>query len=113
MPVVGSVALVVDKDARYFQRQLGGAVKRDQVQQHVKRGGRTAARPDFSVGISSDVNTAEAIWPTDLTYGTTYRAIIRFNQDTGTATLWIDASLSSDPSIVGSDDGAFSITSFD
>ncbi len=32
---------------------------------------------DFSVGISSDGSTADAIWATDLTYGTTYRAVAR------------------------------------
>ncbi|WP_115461033.1 T9SS type A sorting domain-containing protein [Winogradskyella aurantiaca] len=68
---------------------------------------------DYSVGISSDDNTAEDVWATDLTYGVTYRAIIRFNQDTGTATLWIDPTMSSDTSITGSPDGAFSVTSFD
>ena len=68
---------------------------------------------DYSVGISSDANTAEAVWGTDLTFGTTYRAIIRFNQDTGTAELWINPTMSSDTSIIGSDDGAASVDSFD
>ncbi len=68
---------------------------------------------DYTVGISSDANTAEAIWATDLTFGTTYRAVMRFNQDTGTSTLWIDPTADTDTSIVGTDDGAFSVTSFD
>lgn len=68
---------------------------------------------DYSVGISSDQNTAEAIWGTDLTFGTTYRAIIRFNQDTGTAELWINPTTSADTSIIGTDDGATSVDSFD
>jgi len=68
---------------------------------------------DYSVGISSDANIAEAVWGSDLTYGTTYRAVIRFNQDTGTAELWINPTTSSDTSIIGTDDGAFSATSFD
>ncbi|WP_400076319.1 T9SS type A sorting domain-containing protein [Winogradskyella sp. R77965] len=68
---------------------------------------------DYSVGISSDANIAEAVWATDLTYGTTYRAIIRFNQDTGTAELWINPATSTDTSIIGTDDGATSVDSFD
>ena len=68
---------------------------------------------DYTLGISSDANTAEAIWATDLTFGTTYRAVMRFNQDTGTSTLWIDPTADTDTSIVGTDDGAFSVTSFD
>ena len=68
---------------------------------------------DYTLGISSDANTAEAIWATDLTFGTTYRAVMRFNQDTGTSTLWIDPAVDTDTSIVGTDDGAFSVTSFD
>lgn len=68
---------------------------------------------DYSIGVSSDANTAEAVWATDLTFGTKYRAVMRFNQDTGTATLWIDPTADTDTSIVGTDDGAFSVTSFD
>jgi len=68
---------------------------------------------DYTLGISSDDNDAEAVWATDLTFGTTYRAVMRFNQDTGTATLWIDPTADTDTSISGTDDGAFSVTSFD
>lgn len=58
---------------------------------------------DYSVGIASDESTADATWPTDLTFGTTYRAIVGYDQDTNIAQLWIDASLQSDPSILGED----------
>ena len=58
---------------------------------------------DFSVGIASDDSTADAIWPADLTYGTTYRAIVRYDQVTNQAQLWIDASVDTDPSIMGDD----------
>lgn len=56
---------------------------------------------DYTVGIASGSSTAEAIWATDLTFGTTYRAIVRYNIDTDLAELWIDASADSDPSILG------------
>lgn len=68
---------------------------------------------DYSVGISSATSTAEATWSTDLTFGTTYRAVIRFNQDTGTAQLWINPALSTDTSISGSDSGAFDVGEFE
>ena len=58
---------------------------------------------DFSVGISSATSTANAVWAADLTYGTTYRAIVKFDQDTNIAELWIDASAPTDPSILGED----------
>ncbi len=58
---------------------------------------------DFSVGISSDSSTADAIWATDLTFGMTYRAIVKYDQDLNIATLWIDAALETDPSLVGFD----------
>ena len=58
---------------------------------------------DYSVGIASDESTADAVWATDLSYGTTYRAIVRYNQDTNIAELWIDASSESDTSILGED----------
>lgn len=56
---------------------------------------------DFTVGISTNASTADAIWATDLTYDTTYRAVVRYDQDTDQAQLWIDATLESDTSILG------------
>ena len=58
---------------------------------------------DFSVGIASDESTADTVWATDLTYGTTYRVIVKYDQDTNQAQLWIDASVDTDPSILGED----------
>ncbi|MFT5289926.1 MAG: hypothetical protein ACI8QS_002887 [Planctomycetota bacterium] len=58
---------------------------------------------DFSVGIASDESTADAIWATDLTYGVTYRAIVRYDQDANIAELWIDAAASTGTSILGED----------
>jgi hypothetical protein len=58
---------------------------------------------DFSVGIASDDSVADAIWPTDLTYGTTYRAVVKYDQAANQAELWIDALLETDTSILGDD----------
>ncbi|MCP4248294.1 MAG: PEP-CTERM sorting domain-containing protein [bacterium] len=58
---------------------------------------------DFSVGIASDESTADTIWATDLSYGTTYRAVVKYDQDANLAQLWIDATLSTDTSILGED----------
>ncbi|NNC49072.1 MAG: T9SS type A sorting domain-containing protein [Flaviramulus sp.] len=68
---------------------------------------------DFSVGISSATSTAEGIWGTDLLFNTTYRAIIKFDQVTGTAQLWISPSASTDTSISGSAPGAFNVSEFE
>jgi len=79
---------------------------------HFKEGNNFSARldivpptgsGDFSVGIASDESTADAVWATDLTYGVTYRAIVRYDQDNNIAELWIDASVSTDTSILGED----------
>lgn len=69
---------------------------------------------DFSVGIATISSTAEAIWATDLIYGTTYRVTVGYNQNTNQAQLWIDASVESDTSILGADeaDPGNSITAF-
>ncbi len=67
---------------------------------------------DFTVGISSATSTAEAIWATDLTYGQTYRAVVRYDQDLGIAELWINATTSADTSILGTEAGATAIESF-
>ena len=58
---------------------------------------------DFTVGIASDDSVADSIWGTDLAFGTTYRAVVGYNQDTNIAQLWIDASASTDTSIMGDD----------
>ena len=67
---------------------------------------------DFTVGISSSTSTAQAIWATDLTFGVTYRAVVRYDQDSGLAQLWIDPTSSGDTSISGTADGATVIESF-
>ncbi|BAO75910.1 T9SS type A sorting domain-containing protein [Winogradskyella sp. PG-2] len=59
---------------------------------------------DYTVGISSDQNTADATWATDLTYGSSYRVTVRYNQDTNIAELWVDAATESDTSIIGADE---------
>ena len=68
---------------------------------------------DYTVGISSGGSTADATMTTDLTFGQVYRAILKFDQVTGTAKLWIDPAVSTDASISGSDVGAFTVPSFD
>lgn len=68
---------------------------------------------DYTVGISSSSGSAEATWATDLTFGQTYRAIIKFDQVTGTAQLWINPSASTDTSISGSATSAATVVSFD
>jgi len=79
---------------------------------HFKEGNNFSARldivpptgsGDFSVGIASDESTADAVWATDLTFGVTYRAVVRYDQDNNIAELWIDASASTDTSILGED----------
>ena len=55
----------------------------------------------FTVGIASDDGTADTTWATDLTYDTTYRAVVSYDQDDNLATLWIDPVVESDTSILG------------
>ncbi len=58
---------------------------------------------DFRVGIATDNSIAEAVWGTDLSFDTTYRAIIQYDIDNDQATLWIDAATTGDTSIQGID----------
>ena len=67
---------------------------------------------NYTVGISSSTSTAQATWGTDLSFGVTYRAIAKYDQDNGLAELWIDASSSGDTSISGNTATATSIESF-
>ena len=59
------------------------------------------ASGDYTVGIATTGGTAEAVWATDLTFGTTYRAIVRYDIDNDQAELWIDAATLADTSILG------------
>jgi len=54
---------------------------------------------DYTVGIS-DGNTVTSIWGSDLSYGTTYRAVISYSFDTGDARLWVNPGAEGDTSIV-------------
>ena len=56
---------------------------------------------NYTIGLSSSGSSADATWGTDLTFGVTYRAIVEYDQDSGVAQLWIDASSSGDTSITG------------
>jgi hypothetical protein len=69
---------------------------------------------DFTVGIASNDSTADALWATDLTFGTTYRAVASYDQDANIAELWINPTASTDLSIVGDDqaDPGLSIIAF-
>ncbi|GGI55894.1 T9SS type A sorting domain-containing protein [Winogradskyella haliclonae] len=58
---------------------------------------------DFTVGIATDSSNEDAIWATDLSFGTTYRAIVRYNQSTNDSQLWINATTDTDTSILGAD----------
>ncbi len=69
---------------------------------------------DFSIGIGSISSDTDAVWATDLNFETIYRAVVRYDQDANIAELWIDASASTDTSILGVDetDPGDSMTSF-
>ena len=67
---------------------------------------------DYTVGIGSS-SAGQAIWATDLTYGTTYRAVVRYDQVQGQAELWIDPVNSGSTSILGNMDAPTSVDSFD
>jgi len=55
---------------------------------------------DYTIGIS-DTSSISATWGTDLSFGTTYRAIISYDFDTRVSRLWINAIAEGDTSIAG------------
>jgi len=58
---------------------------------------------DYSVGIATSAGSADAVWATDLDYDTTYRIVVKYDVDQDQTTLWVDATSSSDTSIMGAD----------
>lgn len=67
---------------------------------------------DYTVGIGSS-SAGQAIWSTDLIFGDTYRAVVRYNIDLGVAELWINPASEASTSILGDEDGMTTINSFD
>lgn len=58
-----------------------------------------AAGGKFRLGLSSTTSTLNATNVTDLSLNTRYRVVVRLQNYTGMATLWIDPGTESDPSI--------------
>ncbi|MFK8050855.1 MAG: PEP-CTERM sorting domain-containing protein [Halioglobus sp.] len=56
---------------------------------------------DFSLGIATDSSTADSTWATDLIFGTTYRAVVKYDQIINLALLWINATIATDEFIAG------------
>jgi endonuclease/exonuclease/phosphatase family metal-dependent hydrolase len=59
----------------------------------------SAAGGKLRLGLSSTTSILNATNPTDLSLNTRYRVVLRVQNDTGAATLWIDPGTESDPSI--------------
>lgn len=93
--------VVFNGDGEYFAHLGGNSFNYNSRMDVV---GPTGAG-DFSVGISSDTSTAEAVWGTDLTFNTTYRVVVRYDQTDNQAELWINPTLETDPSILGVNNG--------
>ena len=98
--VVDPGAPIIGSDSEYFAHfkdsGFGFKARLDIVE--ASSGG------DYTVGISTGTSTAEATWSADLSFGTTYRAIVMYDQDANIAQLWIDATAIGDTSILGGDD---------
>ena len=56
---------------------------------------------DYSIGLATDSSVADLTWAVDLIFGTTYRAIVKYDQVVNQALLWIDATVSTDLFITG------------
>lgn len=61
-----------------------------------------AASGSFRLGISNSGNTFDVL-PTDLSLGTTYTVVTRYNVGTGESTLWVNPSSEASPSVSGTD----------
>ena len=104
-----------------FDLTLTGSVDFDGYFAHFKTSGsffnsRVSFAPavsggDYTLALSGDGNITdadgEAIWASDLAFGTTYRVIHSYNYDTGEKSMWIDPVDAMSTSITATD-SAFS-----
>ncbi len=67
---------------------------------------------DFRVGIATNSSTAQEVWATDMSYDTTYRITVKYDETAGQAQLWVDASVESDTSISGTTATGVAVTNF-
>lgn len=58
---------------------------------------------DFSVGLGTDESTADVTWATDLTYATTYRLVVKYDQVINQAEMWINPVSAASTSALGED----------
>ncbi|MFK7911169.1 MAG: PEP-CTERM sorting domain-containing protein [Akkermansiaceae bacterium] len=59
---------------------------------------------DFTLGISGGSGTAQDTWGSDLTFSTTYRALIKYDRDSGIASLYVDPASEASASVSGTAD---------
>lgn len=67
---------------------------------------------DFSIGIAATSSSADTTWATDLTFGVTYRIIVKYDESNGQAQLWVNPSLETDTSILSATGSATTVTKF-
>ena len=53
----------------------------------------------YRPGIATGSSTAETVWGSDLAYGTDYRLVVGYDFTTGLASMWVDPTADTDPSI--------------
>ncbi|MEN1678539.1 MAG: hypothetical protein AAGJ46_03030 [Planctomycetota bacterium] len=85
-------------DFEYFAHFMAptGSTFRGRVDAVAPNGGG-----DFSLGIATEDSAADSVWATDLSFDTSYTAVVELNIDDGGATLWVDPTSESDTSIDG------------
>lgn len=54
---------------------------------------------DFGIALDGDGSTPSATWGMDLSFDTTYRAVVSYDFDTGNTKLWLNAASEGDTSI--------------
>jgi len=52
---------------------------------------------DYGIALDGSTSTPGYVWPTDMSFDTTYRVIISYEYDTGYTEFWIDATQETDP----------------
>jgi hypothetical protein len=66
---------------------------------------------DFTLGIGGSA-ASQGIWGTDLSFGTTYRAVVGFDFTTGVSSLWVNPTAETDTSTTGIADTVPLISTF-
>jgi hypothetical protein len=88
---------VVGTAADYFTHIMPAGTTYYSARVHVSP---PLAGGDFTFGLKAGSSSTLVTWPSDFSFGVTYKIVVNFDASTGNSTLWVDPVTEASPSII-------------